>query len=131
MPPTAITMNAAELVKAISVFPILATGKRSMIWNCSIGSAAMGRRCALVGQMSVANDTCRPHHVKNPGGKAKQQKHNEPPRRDPEPAIEQPADYRTHDHARDQFGRQPKTAGHRRRIGGLTRTCGIFGRPAR
>ena len=47
------------------------------------------------------NHARRPHHVENAGGKAEQQKHDHPPRRDSEPAIEQPS-------------RWPHPQGHRR-----------------
>src|SRR5450759_3625092 len=118
MPTTATSMKAAELVKAISVCPTLATGKRSIIRNWWIGSAAM----ALVVQKTFADDSGRAHHVKDPGGEAEQQKHNQPPRRNSQPAVEQPADQCAYDHARHQLGRKPQTAGERRSIGGLTRT---------
>ena len=82
---------------------------------------------ALVVQMSLADDSGRAHHVKDPGGEAEQQKHDEPPRRNSQPAVEQPADQRADDDTRDQLGRKPETARHRRSIGVLTRTAVVFG----
>src|SRR5262249_34048180 len=68
-----------------------------------------------------------PHHVENPRGEAEQQKHDHSPRRDPKPAIEQPADGRTDDHAGNELGRKAKTSSHRRRIGGRTLALAAFG----
>jgi len=70
----------------------------------------------------------RAHHVENPGYEAEKQKHDHPPRRDSQPAINQPADGRT-DHDRGhELGREPKTAGDRCRIGRRTVTGVAFGR---
>src|SRR5579862_6445332 len=82
-------------------------------------------------QMSLTHDTGRAHHVKYPGGKAEQQENDEPPWRNPQPAVEQPADDRPHNHTCDQFGRKSKTAGIRRSACGLTRIRACFGMPAR
>src|SRR6185437_12147806 len=96
------------------------------------GIAQWGRRpWDLVGQFPLANDPGRPHHVKYSGGKAEQQKHNQPPWRYSQPAVEQPADQCAHDHACHQLGRHPETAGIRRRFGGRTRIGDVFGWPAR
>src|SRR5512140_3916033 len=94
-----------------------------------MGSTA--RIITLIVQMPLTHDTGRAHHVEYPGGKAEQQKYDQPPRRNPQPAVEQPADDRAYNHACDQFGRHAKAAGIRRSVGGLTRIRVVFGRPAR
>src|SRR5262249_42585752 len=70
----------------------------------------------------------RAHHVENPGCEAEGQTYDDPPRRDSEPAIEKPADGRTDHNPGHELGREPKTAGDRRRIGGRTLTRATFGR---
>src|SRR6201990_2707295 len=80
--------------------------------------------------MPIGGDPSRPHDVEYTGGEAKHQKHNEPPRRYPQPAVDQPAKPSAHEHACDQFGRQPETAGEGRSVGHRTRTGVAFGRPA-
>src|SRR5262249_57952611 len=70
----------------------------------------------------------RGHHVENSGCEAEEQKHDHPPRRDSEPAIEKPADGRTNHNPGHELGREPKTAGDRRRIGGRTLARVTFGR---
>src|SRR2546427_9351889 len=55
-------------------------------------------------------DSCRAHHVENPGSEAEEQKHDHAPRRSSEPAIKQPADGRTDHNPGDELGREPKTA---------------------
>src|SRR5882672_185306 len=71
-------------------------------------------------QPIVMDHARHPHHVENTRGEAKQQKYDHPPRRKPEPAVEQPADGGADQDAGDELGRQAKTAGDRRRIGGRT-----------
>src|SRR5215831_3562137 len=78
-------------------------------------------------QCVFGNHTRCPHHVENPRGEAEQQKHDHSPRRNPQPAIEQPADGRTDEHAGNELGRKPKTTSHRRRIGGRTFALAAFG----
>src|SRR5262249_33262347 len=50
---------------------------------------------------------------------------------DSEPAIEKPADRRTNHNPGHELGREPKTAGDRRRIGGRPVTRAAFGRTGR
>ena len=69
-----------------------------------------------------------PHHVENTRGEAEQQKHNHSPRRDSEPAIDQPADRRTDQDPGHELGREPKATRDRRRIGGRALTQATFGR---
>src|SRR5438067_1721960 len=64
------------------------------------------------------NDTRRPHHVEDTGGKAEQHKHNHAPGRNSEPAIERPTDRRADENTGDELAGEPKTAGNRSRIGG-------------
>src|ERR1051326_9590411 len=70
-----------------------------------------------------------PHHVDHACGEAEQQKHDHPPRRDVEPAIERPTNEGTDRDAADQFGGKPEAAGECRRI--AFRTGPGFDLPAR
>src|SRR5262249_44862649 len=72
----------------------------------------------------------RAHHVENPGREAEEQKYDHPPRRNSEPAIEKPADCRTDHNPGHELGREPKTPGDRRRIGGRRRSRAALGRTA-
>src|SRR5204863_1546667 len=63
-----------------------------------------------------AGNTRSAHHVDDAGGKAEQEKHDHPPRRDSEPLVERPADERADQDTGDQFGGETETAGQRRRI---------------
>ena len=120
-PTTAISMNSAELVKAISVPPIWPTGNELVDLELMnrIGHRPVVIPASYVQHSVFALDHARrAHHVEHAGGEAEQQKHDHPPRRESEPAIEQPADDRADQDAGDQFGREPEAAGDRRRIGG-------------
>src|SRR5712691_7402230 len=76
----------------------------------------------------VRNHARRPHHVENTRGEAEQQKYDHPPRRDSKPAVEHPADRGADQDARNELGRQPKSAGDRRRIGGCASSRLAVGR---
>ena len=95
---SAITMNSAELVNAISCPPIRASGKKFLISNWWIGSMrpSVPSSCRSVRRAVCAsavlfrirrvqlvrpNHPCRPHHVENTRGEAEQQKHDHSPRR--------------------------------------------------
>src|SRR6266704_1983463 len=54
----------------------------------------------------------RPHHIDYAGGKAKQQEYDEAPGRSRQQAIETPAESRSDDNTRDQFGGEAKPDGH-------------------
>src|ERR1700747_388074 len=133
MPATAITMNIAELVNAISVAPTLAIVNSLLISNWWIGSAAMAgsallRRSIRRPRPGIANSSLRPlvrgphpdaghaDHVEDPRREAEQHEHDQPPGRDPERAVEEPAENRSDEHAGDELGREPEAAGHRRGI---------------
>src|SRR5690606_3849739 len=57
------------------------------------------------------------HHVQDACGETKQQKHDQSPRRDAEPPIQQPADQRSGNHARHKLCGKPKAARNGGRIG--------------
>jgi hypothetical protein len=63
-------------------------------------------------------DACRPHHIHHSGRKAKQQKNDQPPRRDSKQSIKRPADGGTDQDPDDEFAGEPKTARVSRCIGG-------------
>src|SRR6266571_2832613 len=58
--------------------------------------------CPAAGAGSEARGA---HHVEHARGEAEQQEHDQPPRRDVKPAIEQPAHQSSKEHARDTLGR--------------------------
>ena len=76
-----------------------------------------------------AGNTRSAHHVDDAGGKAEQEKHDHPPRRDSEPLVERPADERADQDTGDQFGGEAEAAGESRRI--ALRTGPSFGLPGR
>src|SRR5215831_12814746 len=78
-------------------------------------------------QCVVRDHTRRPHHVENPRGEAEQQKHDHSPRRNPKPAVEQPADGRTDDHASNELGRKAEATSHRRHTSGRGLALAAFG----
>src|SRR5579863_3103491 len=96
--------------------------------NCSIGSiirASLGSPAApaLCNQSvrrsvstagAVRSRACRSHHIDHAGGKAEQNKHDEPPRRGRQQVVDPPADRRADDNAGDQLRREPEPARHRR-----------------
>src|SRR4029077_20354530 len=63
--------------------------------------------------LTVARWTaCRPYHIEHAGGETEQQEHDQPPRRDAEPAVEPPADQGADEDAGDELGRKPHPARH-------------------
>src|ERR1700677_4156337 len=97
-----------------------------MIWNWWIGSAMAatvpssfsrrrGRRRLV--HVAPGHDAGRPHYIDDARGEAKQQEHDQPPRRGPEQAVERPPDGGTDQHSRHELGRQPKPARKPRCIG--------------
>jgi hypothetical protein len=77
-------------------------------------------------------DTCSPHHIHHSGCKAKQQKHDQPPRRDSEQTVERPANEGADQDPGYEFAGEPKTARVSRRIGGRLTAVRLrrFARPA-
>src|SRR5262245_25291434 len=70
------------------------------------------------------------HHVEHARGEAEQQEYDQPPRRDVQPAVEQPADQGSDQHAADELGREPETAGESRSVGPRPRRrIGLLGPP--
>src|ERR1700738_646222 len=67
------------------------------------------------------------HHVENPRCEPAQQTYDHPPGRNPEPAIERPADGCADDDSGDELAGESKSAGDRRRITGATRSLTLFG----
>jgi hypothetical protein len=115
------------LVKAIVVEPILASGTRLTIWNCSIGSALKGPCCSL-----RRRDARGPDHVDDSRREAEQQKHDQPQRRGPDQPVERPADRGADQHAGNELGREPKAPretcrARAPRIGGRSTTVGFGG----
>src|SRR5215469_3755082 len=125
--------------------------------NCSdVGDAVIAK--FLIGRRSICHDTtvatvtlrwrtslrCNPrraHHIKYTRSEAEQEKYSEPPRRNPEPAVDEPTEAGSDYHACNKFTRESETsrvAGCSRRpirtrtIGGLVRTfvaCKLFAEP--
>src|ERR1700689_485862 len=62
-------------------------------------------------QAGACRDARGTHHIEHAGGKAEQQEYNEPPRRYTEPAIDEPAEAGTDQHAGNEFAREPKASG--------------------
>src|ERR1700678_514022 len=101
-----------------------------MTWNWWIGSAMTATVPSLLrrdadGQSAVMSfalslgrhariargrEACRPHHMDDAGRKAEQQKNNQPPRRDPEQAVERPADGGTDQDPGHEFAGESKPA---------------------
>src|SRR5215831_8579277 len=88
------------------------------------------RRRRPITQCGAGNDSRGAHHIEHARDEAEQKKHNEPPGRDTEQPVDQPADAGTDQHASNEFAREPEAPGvarcSRRPIS--TRT---FGRRAR
>ena len=71
-----------------------------------------------------------PHHVEYARGKAEQKKHDQPPRRNAKPAVEQPAQSGADQHTGNKLGGEPKATRHRRRIGGRRSAGAVIDRTA-
>jgi hypothetical protein len=82
---------------------------------------------SLIVQTPFRSDARRPHYIQNSRRETEQQEHNQSPRRGAQPAVDQPAKTRSHQHARDQLGREPKPACECRGICGLPRVGAVFG----
>src|SRR5487761_81222 len=103
---------------------MLTIGIMSWISNCSIGLIcivvcrhAPQRKLsfpvpaeALI-EPSAGHDSRGAHHVEHARGKAEQQKYNQPPRRDAEPAVDEPAEAGADRHACNEFAREPEALG--------------------
>src|SRR5580693_4178046 len=61
-------------------------------------------------QAGACRDARGTHHIEHAGGKAEQQENNEPPRRNTETAIDEPAEAGTDQNAGNEFAREPKAA---------------------
>ena len=119
MPTTMIAMYSAELVNAISCPPMWPSGTMLVdfeLMNRIGHRRKLPYRPVLSSWSRSAGNTGGAHHVDDAGGKAEQEKHDHPPRRDSEPLVERPADERTDQDTGDQFGGEAEAAGERRRI---------------
>src|SRR5215471_6196648 len=96
----------------------------------SVSSVLGALALSIVPALSGARGSRRAHHVEHAGREAEQCEHEHSPRQNPEPAIDQPAETRTDQDACDELGREPETAGERRRIGGRSGRETCFGCPA-
>src|SRR5262249_42088652 len=59
----------------------------------------------------AGNDRRGAHHIEHARDEAEQKKDNEPPGRDTEQPVDQPADAGTDQHASNEFAREPKAPG--------------------
>ena len=99
---------------------------------CSLGGSAglffPVFRAGVV-KRGARNEPRGSHYIEHARGKAEQEKYNEPPGRDAEPAVDEPADAGTDHDARNEFAREPEALGvagcSRRPI--RTRTIGRSG----
>ena len=66
---------------------------------------------AGVVKRGARNEPRGAHHIEHARGKAEQEEYNEPPGRDAEPAIDEPADAGTDHDARNEFAREPEALG--------------------
>src|SRR5262249_13912558 len=133
MPRTAMSMNIAELVNAISRDPTVPIVNHLSMLNWWIGSTVMAGSAFLGRSIrrlrpQIANSILRSpaaetgpdagpaDHVEHARREAEQHEHDQAPGRDPERAVEEPADHRSHEHAAHKLGREPEAARHRRGI---------------
>jgi hypothetical protein len=79
-------------------------------------------------QWAARNHSRSPHHVENASREAEKQKHDHSPGCDSQQAIEHPTEGRTDQNGGDEFGREAKTSGDRRRVGGWRLLRSAFGR---
>src|ERR1700728_220843 len=100
-------------------------GTRLLILNWWIGSTVMvpspfGAQCAtslfpacwrVVTRRGAGNDSRRAHHVEHARDEAEQKKYNDPPGRDTEQPVDQPAEAGTDQHASNEFAREPEAPG--------------------
>src|SRR5215472_7866597 len=59
----------------------------------------------------------RAHHIKHTRSEAEQEKYGEPPRRNPEPAVDEPTEAGSDDNGRNKFTRESETS----RVAGCSR----------
>ena len=100
-------------------------GNRLWIWNWWMGSTCIvslpSRAKAHVNYFrSLQSRSSKPGlattpaeriTLRTPAAKPSREKHNQPPRRDTEPAVDKPAEAGTDEHACNQFAREPKAPG--------------------
>src|SRR4051812_662604 len=104
----------------VKILSILNWWIGSIIRAASLGPPATPALCIqsfrlpLLTEGPVRSDAGGSHHVDHTGGEAEQKKHDEPPRRCRQQAVETPANHRSDDNAGDQLRRKPETARHRR-----------------
>src|SRR5579872_5392924 len=105
---------------------MLKMGTRLLMWNWWIGSTVMFHRHApsgatstslfsavrsVVVQPGAGDDSRGAHHVEHARDEAEQNKNNEPPWRDAEQPVDQPADAAADQHASNEFAREPEAPG--------------------
>jgi hypothetical protein len=96
----------------------------------SYGLSAVSIPCRAVIESVVRYDSRRTHHVEDAGSKAEQKKYYQPPRRNPEQPVDQPAETGADQHACNKFTREPEAS----RVAGCSRRpifTRAIGRPAR
>src|ERR1700741_2936521 len=64
-----------------------------------------------VSHRGAGNDSGGAHHIEHTRDEAEQKKYNEPPGRDTEQPVDQPADAGTDQHASNEFAREPEAPG--------------------
>ena len=69
------------------------------------------RRRRPITQRGAGNDSRGAHHVEHARGKAEQEKYNEPPGRDAEQTIDEPAKAGPDQHAANEFAGEPEAPG--------------------
>src|SRR5690348_979849 len=98
------------------------TGVQTCALPIFFGGAAVKR--------TARHDPRGAHHIEHACGKAEQNKGDEPPGRNAEPAVDEPANAATDQHACNEFAREPEASG----VAGCSRRpilTGTIGRPAR
>src|SRR4051812_15483055 len=114
----------------VKILSILNWWIGSIIRAASLGRPATPALCIQFVRRSltagsVRSDARRSHHVDHAGNKAEQKKHDKPPGRCRQQAVETPANHRSHNDAGDQLRGKPKTARHRRGSGSSVSTSGL------
>ena len=121
-------MNSAELVKAdlmaahvdraAQILDLELMDRIDLHGPIAVALAACAARPYLSGPCRLpfiergAGDNSRgAHHIEHARGKAEQEKYDEPPGRDAEPAVDQPAEAGTDQHACNEFAGEPKALG--------------------
>src|SRR5579863_71907 len=82
--------------------------------SCSVGGSAglfsPVFRAGVV-KRGARNEPRGAHHIEHARGKAEQEEYNQPPGRDAEPAVDEPADAGADHNARNEFAREPEAPG--------------------